>query len=244
MPTENEFGPEQGQPSNEGNQPLDFERAYGELRPEYTRATQELSQARQSLSDFERLFDALADPETQAEALAYLGFEMDTGSGNQQENNQGEELWEDPLEKALNAQQERLDRLEARELEASNAQAEAEILELRDALIGDEITFIEEQRTEQSGREFTFTEREESVLGNLAIAMSDEYGVPDVEGAYKALYGDDGVLETNRQRWIDTKRPAAFAPNGTTIPADRKPQTPRERVAYIDERIRAEEDSY
>lgn len=77
------------------------------------------------------------------------------------------------------------------------------------------------------------------MLGNLAIAMENEQGVPDVQGAFDALYGNDGVLETNRGRWIDSKQSAFAAPLGSPIPQDRKPSNSRERVAFIDERARA-----
>jgi hypothetical protein len=69
--------------------------------------------------------------------------------------------------------------------------------------------------------------------------MANEQGVPDVEGAYELLYGDKGVLETNRERWIASKTGATSPPRGTSIPAEQKPKTARERAAYIDARVAA-----
>ena len=79
----------------------------------------------------------------------------------------------------------------------------------------------------QFGDNFKFSQREEEALGNLAISMETDKGVPDVQAAYELIYGGEGVLETNRTRWIDSKRGAFSAPLGSTIPADQKPQNAR-----------------
>lgn len=212
---------------------FDFERGYNELRPEYTRATQELGTFRERLSEYEQLFEALhdSDPEVQAQAMAALGLELDTGSP--ESATPGADEWVDPLEEELQTVKAQLDELRsARELEASERETE-HLADLRDDYIGEAISYIEDSL------KVKFTEREDEALGNLAIAMADEDGVPDVQSAYSLLYGDEGVLETNRKRWIDSKTGAAIPPLGTSIPADQRPKTARERVNYMDERMRA-----
>ena len=201
---------------------FDYQRAYSELRPEYTRTTQ-------ALSEYEQLFAALSDPETQAEALSALGLELaETGS-----QGTGDDDFVDPLEQELEALRAQVTELSsARELEVQAAE-EAQTIAMRDDYIGEYLTYLERQSGD------SFSEREEEVLGNLAIAMTGEDGIPDVQGAYERIYGEQGVLESRRQSWIDNKRGALSAPLGTAIPADKRPQTRSDRVAYIDERMRA-----
>lgn len=228
--------PESGAPA------LDYERAYGQLHPEYTRSRQELSTTRERLSEYEQLFEAArgSDPDLRERALAALGVDVDTGSPGRPED---PDDFVDPLEEQLTAALARLETLEsARELEASEKDAK-ELDHLRDEYIDEAITFIEDnlKAEPQHGEAFKFSEREEEVLGNLAIAMTDEEGIPDVQGAYNALYGTEGMLEVNRKRWYASKTGAAQPPSGTTVPADQTPKTPRERARLMDARLAAQE---
>lgn len=215
---------------------FDYRQGYEQLRPEYTRTTQALSEAQNAVSEYEALFDALhdSDPEVQRQAMEALGLEpAEAGPQRQQQV----EEFVDPLEEEIERLKGQVSELtSARELDARNRE-DAEILQLRDDFIGTAIGAIESQLTESTGRKFTFTEREEEVLGNLAISMENDQGVPDVEGAYAALYGDQGVLETNRGRWIESKRDAAQAPFGRTPSGIVRPKTAAERVQYIDQRM-------
>jgi hypothetical protein len=227
-----------GQGAPEGN-PFDFERAYGQLHPEYTRSRQELSTYAERLSEYEQLFEAArgSDPDLRAQALAALGVEVDTGSPAP-----GDDDFVDPLEEEiadLRAWREQVQ--SERELEASEKESQA-IEEMRDEYIGEAITYIEDNLKPTYGKEFKFSEREEEVLGNLAISMEDEDGIPDVQGAYNALYGTEGLLEVNRERWFASKTGAAQPPSGTTVPADQKPSTPRDRARAMDARLAAMED--
>lgn len=234
MPDEITPGSEAGQgaetPAN-GDKGFDYERAYNELRPEFTRTTQDLSDFRSRLSEYEGLFEGLhsSDPEVQRAALEALGLELDEGSPG----TGAEDEFVDPLEQELHDARARIEALEsAREQEAAASDAQR-LTELRDQYIGEAISLIED-----SLEGFEFSEHEERVLGNLAIAMPDEDGLPNVQAAYMALYGpENSVLELNRQRWIEPKLGASQAPLGTTIPADQRPKTRSDRVAYVDERL-------
>jgi hypothetical protein len=218
--------PDDGQAGGEGRQSFDFEQGYNQLRPEYTRTTQQLSEAQQRLSDYEAFMEAVSDPETQAEALASLGFEMDTGAAPEDE-------FEDPLEQEVQYLRAAVDELrQGRELEAATQEEQA-VLDARDDYIGQTLDYIE------SARNMQFTPHDEEVLGNLAIAMSDDEGVPDVQGAFNALYGEEGLLERQRQQWIDSKMGAYTAPLGTTIPADKRPTSRAERIDFVDRRLQA-----
>lgn len=224
-------GQDSAQGSGQGGD-FDYQRGYEQLRPEYTRATQELASTREALTEYEQLFSALSDPETAAEALAALGLEL-AGEGPQ---GTGDDDFVDPLEQEVGSLKSEVAELRSARERERQAAEEAETIELRDDYIGQYMDYLERE----TGT--TFSEREEEVLGNLAIAMADEQGLPDVQGAYDRIYGQEGVVEQRRQAWIDSKRGAFAAPLGTQIPADRKPQTRAERVQYMDERMRAFED--
>jgi hypothetical protein len=217
--------------------PFDYERAYNELRPEFTRVTQELGTYRTQLTETEQLFEALhdPDPETQAAAMAALGLELETGPAPEPDE------FADPLEAELQELRGFVNELRsARELETAQQEAE-QMTQLRDNFVGEAIGFIEDGLKPTYGDNFSFSEKEEEALGNLAIQMADAKGVPDVEGAYNLLYGEQGVLETNRARWIASKTGAFTPPSGTSIPAEQKPKTARERAAYIDQRVAAQD---
>lgn len=223
--------PVEGQGAPEGGTATggtDFERSYNELRPAYTQATQRLS-------EYESLFSALhdPDPQVQAEALELLGLEPYEETGG---NGPEPEEFDDPLEKEVQELRNTVTELRERaELEATR-ESEQETLALRDDYIGEAIGLIEKSTNQ------TFSESEEEVLGNLAIAMADQDEVPDVQGAYARLYGEEGILEARRKQWIDSKTGAAMPPLGRTIPADKKPQTAEDRIAYMDQRMRDLED--
>lgn len=219
----------------ETGQGFDYERSYNELRPQFTRTTQELAAERERLSEYEQLFDALhdSDPAVQRQAFEALGLEAaeEVPQGGPAADN-----FVDPLEEEIERLRGTVGELQTRAQEQEAERVQTELDNARDDFIGEALDFIEKETKAK------FSEKEEEVLGNLAIAMEDDKGMPDVQGAYNILYGEDGVLEINRQRWIDTKSGAAQAPLGRTIPTDQKPKNAKERIAYIDERMRALQD--
>lgn len=213
-----------------------YKEQYEQIRPEFTRVTQARSEAEQRASEYEDLFTRLQDPEEAAEILAELGYEMDTGT--EEPTGQGEpssdDDWTDPLEAQVKELQELAEFIQAeREQEAQSAQEE-ELLNLRDEYIDNAFEYLASQPGTPE-----FTDDEQEILGNLAIAMKDEDGVPDVIGAYNRLYGESGILETNRERWISTKNGALPAPLGRSGDSEQRPTNRKERVAYLDARMRA-----
>lgn len=213
-------------PAEGGGQGFNFEQGYNQLRPEYTRTTQELSEVQQRLSEYEAFVQAISDPETQAEALASLGFEMETGV-------KPDEEFADPLEREVHELRGVVESLRRNDELGAAAREEQELLNMRDNYIGQTLDYIE------SVTKVKFDQHDEEILGNLAIAMADEEGVPDVQSAYNALYGEQGLLERKRTQWIDSKTGAYTAPMGTSIPADKRPATRAERVDFVDRRLQA-----
>lgn len=210
----------------DGGQGVDFERSYNELRPQYTRTTQELAAVRESLEGYESVINALHDPDpaVRQQAMDLLGLEL-AEEGPQQTG--AEEEWTDPLEQEVTELRQWRDEVEQQRQQEASAREDARIEALRDEFIDEEIAKLEAAHGELS-------EREQEVLGNLAISMSDE-GVPDVEGAYAAIYDD--ILEAQRSRWIGTKRSAVQPPSGRTVTTAERPKNAEERIAFIDERV-------
>lgn len=219
----------------EPGQGFDYEHAYSELRPEYTRATQEASQYRERAASYEALFDGLRDPDPEVRAAAMDALGLEYVEDGPQGAPSAEDEFVDPLEeevKELRAWREEVQR--AREEEAEERENQS-LIEARDTYIGEAVSLIE-QALSTEAHPFEFTPQEDEVLGNLAIQMTGDDGVPDVRGAYNALYGDQGVAEIHWNRRVDRKQGAAQAPLGTSIPAEKRPRTAQDRIAYADQR--------
>lgn len=243
-------GPEPGTTANESDETPDAgtslspeeiarlrqaEQSYNELRPRWTQDTQRLS-------EYEQLFEALQDPETQAEALEALGFEMETGAQPGESKDADLSEWDDPLEKEIQELKGTVNELRSqRELEAEQRE-EQELMELRDEYLSEAITQIESGLKEQNPNFKGFDTEDEVVLGNLAIQMEREDGVPDVEAAYNALYGKNSVVERAFATRVAKRQGVPQAPGGKTAPAFKKPTTGRERAQLFDERLRAMEE--
>lgn len=207
------------------------EQNYNELRPRWT-------QDSQALSEYERLFEALQDPETQSEALEALGFELDQGVPQGGTEDVSLEDWEDPLEREIQELRGTVDELHSQREQEQDMQEEEELIDLRDEYIGSALDYIESETNRE------FSERAEMRIGNLAIAMAGDDGVPDVQGAYNELYGKDGLVEEEWSSRVQTRTGAYQAPGGRTAPAskDTSKMTGRERAQYFDERLRALEE--
>lgn len=216
---------------------FDFQKGYNELRPEFTRTTQELSQARSALSEYEQLFQALQDPDTRGQALELLGFEIE--AGEPQGGNGSTQQYTDPLEEELAELRTYVDELRSQRASEQEAQERDSFIQLRNEYIGEVITDLEAQLQQAGQRDFRFNEKDEIALGNLAISMADDNGLPDVQGAYDILFGNDGVVESRRQSWIDSKLNATYSipPITSTTPAEQRPQNKSQRIQYIDERL-------
>lgn len=221
--------------NGQGGNEFDFEKGYNELRPEFTRVTQELSQARQAADEYSQLFAALQDPETRGQALELLGFELDTGEP--QGGNGNQQVYTDPLEQEVAELRGTVDELRSQRASERAAQEQADFIELRNEYIGEVITDIETSLRKAGASNFSFSEKDEIALGNLAIAMTNDDGLPDVQGAYDTLFGNDGVVETRRQSWIDSKLNAPQPPSISQLPADQRPKDRRSRIQYVDERL-------
>lgn len=153
----------------------DFQKRYEDLRSQYDRVQNEHHQ-------FQEFYGQLSNPETQAEALAALGLEL-------QEAEELEPEYEDPddrisrLEQSV--QEQRLGQIQAAQEEAEFEHVAAEI------------------RAIQDSENLAFDEKELGLLYSYADSNRGSDGMPDIQGAYEVL---SGVNEAARDRYLKTKK--------------------------------------
>lgn len=186
---QNEATPEQeGTPAAESQEDSEsqatdnWEERYQHLQPEYTRATQELSQ-------YKQLFQAAqqGDPA----ALDALGLEpADTGDDEDEYLDDTERLRAelDEIKQFLNSQS------QEQQFQAQEEQEDNEILSALTALESKDNTELSDEETEL-------------VLSN-ALASRDATGKPNVESAYKALRA---AQKAYQQNYVQSKRAAQVA---------------------------------
>jgi hypothetical protein len=158
----------------------DYEQRYNDLRPEFDRKSQ-------TLSEYEQFIGHLRDPETQAEALQALGLQLE------EDEEQDDEEWDDPEER-LEAELEGVKEYLA---EQQQAQQFAEYQEREVDYVDDAITELEDEES------IELSDKELGAVVRLADTLRDEDGWPDVKAAWEML---GGVSETQRERYIKSKR--------------------------------------
>lgn len=188
-----------GAPSPEDTQPAvtnadstgtpaeDWQARYKELQSTYTRTAQEAAEHRQ-------IVEALTNPETAAEALSALGYELPEPEQPQ---------YEDPYEAQL-AELKKQNETFSQQLQQFTQQQQAQQQQAeREAHLLQEQARLEQEH----GREFSDVELE--ALFRLADTAPKE-GKPDVQAAYDLLYGKFAEQEFNRR--LEAKRNAPLAP--------------------------------
>lgn len=190
---------------------VNWEERYANLQPEYTRATQEASELRQ-LIDLARQ----GDPE----ALEFLGWQP------------AEDEEDEPFDAADD--DDRLARLEEVVAQRLEQEAEAEqqqaFQEFVDTQLAEQLSVIENEHGQLDDEDATF-------LIQMAQAMPDQNGVPDLIGAY-ALDADR--LDAKRQGWVQSKR-SPQAPSGASPSSQPNLDNPEERREYMAQRLKQNE---
>ena len=180
--------PEDDAPSeDEGHAPespdspaVDYEKRYSDLRPEYDRTTQRLSQ-------YEQFIGNLRNPETQAEALRALGFDLED------ENAEPDDDYTDPEDRY----EQRFAQIEQFLQQEAEAKAQADYEKLERQYLDEQVAEI----AKSESVELTAEERE--AVEGLADRMRDEDGIPDVKGAYELL---SRAAEARQKRYVKSKK--------------------------------------
>lgn len=159
-----------------------YEKAYNEMRGDYSRKTAELAEQRKAAREWQQFGEQLSNPETQAQALAHLGLEI--------QDTEGEFLDpEEELKQRLAALEQ--DRVQQYETQRITQQEEQEL-----AYLGQQLESLEQKE----GREFTDEEAE--LIAATAIG-SPSNGLPDVGRAYQLL---TGAYSERQKSWAEQKK--------------------------------------
>jgi len=159
--TQEQETPEQPEKAQDGP---DYESQYNELRSDYTKKTQRLSET-------ERLISALQsrDPDQQAEALQELGLLEEQ-----------EEEVDDP-DDPFSAYEARLARLEQEREKTRASHEEEQAVEKEVEFLDQALSAVEKK----IGRELS--DEEVRLYGYVATQNRNEEGLPDVEQAHKLI---------------------------------------------------------
>lgn len=193
--------------------PDEIREQYNEMRGDYTRKTQELAEQRKEAEQALALRDALLDPEQAASVLEALGYELE---GDEPDIEPDDE--DNPYE-TLAAQVEALQsQLQQREQTEEEARLEAAVTNYLDS----EVQKLEEQ----TGRQFSPEELE--VIEGLAVVRRTPDGLPDVRGAYEAIFSK--VLPKEKTRWAESKQAPHVQPSGSPVTEEIEDDSPEARV--------------
>lgn len=179
-PTPEASGPETevGTPApGSDEQTVDYEKRYNDLRSDYDRKNQRLS-------ELEGFFGALTTEETQAQALAALGIDYEEVEDDDEDF---DEL--DPVE--------RIERVEARLAEKEQQEQHAKVVALEKEYVAESISEITKAKS------LELSDKERQVVETLADRMRDEEGIPDVEAAIETF---QAAAEANLGRYRESKK--------------------------------------
>ena len=203
-----------GTPAQESEE-VDYAQRYNDLRPEFDRRSQELSEMKQ----IQEALSGQAGPEAQAAALQRYGIELEAD----EEPDEGEYYDESDPEVRI----ERLEQTLTEQQEVAEAQqmAEAEndfLVEGIEALEG------------QEGREFS--EDEIAVLASVARANRTDTGAPDLAAAHEHLTAMKNSLQ---KEWVESKKANRQPGSGIAAQEAVDMSNPDERVKFMADRMEA-----
>lgn len=193
--------------------PDELRGGYKQMRDAFSQKTQTLAEERQQLREAQEVYEALQDPDKQADALRRLGIEL--------EDDDYEDEVEDPYEARIAA-------LEQRYQQSQESAQQQQLEQAEHAFVVDGLQKLQQK----TGREFT--DEELDTLGHLSTALRDTEGFPDVDAAYERIYAT--VLPNERKRW-EGQKDAPQAPQGSASSEVPDLDTPQGRAAHIAARL-------
>jgi len=202
------------QPEAEAPQPeADFRKRYEDLRPEFDRKSQALSQ-------YEQLVEGLQsdDPDTRASAAQALGLEfVDPDEVEDPDDDV------DPSDRRLTALEQRIAEREQREAETAQQAEEAVLIEQAEQSIERELDAIGGLDADQ---------REWIVNQSLLLAPTEQ-GFPDIPAAHVKY---QAFISAEKKRWAQSKQGAVVSPVGTSATQAPDLDDPEQRVAWMTQR--------
>ena len=193
-------------PGTQEQPQTDWEKRYQDLQPEYTRATQRLSELEQQQKWYE-LAMTTDDPDTHRQALQHLGYDVPDEEAEDVDPTAYDEPAHDP----------RLDEIVAWKEQQEQAAREAAGFEFLTGHINTEVERLGMEGLDEGTRQWILS-RALASPGIPAPPGSPHDELPDVEAAYKEF--QQWELERQKQ-WAKTKR-APHVPAGG-LPANEAP---------------------
>jgi len=193
-------------PGTQEQPQTDWEKRYQDLQPEYTRATQRLSELEQQQKWYE-LAMTTDDPDTHRQALQHLGYDVPEEDPEDVDPTAYDEPAHDP----------RLDEIVAWKEQQEQAAREAAGFEFLTGHINTEVERLGMEQLDEGTRQWILS-RALASPGIPAPPGSPHDELPDVEAAYKEF--QQWELERQKQ-WAKTKR-APHVPAGG-LPANEAP---------------------
>lgn len=226
------------------------EKAYKQLRADYTRKTQSLAQERREAENAMAFIAALQSEDQRADALrqiadAYggeqalldiLGYETDD-SPDLAELANIDDIDPDDPNAAMRAEWEQFKEFQAQQAaeaeQAEAARAEQEHLDRIDQSVTDQLKALAKQHGEISAEE------EDLILGHaLANLPPDDDGMPQIGKAFEAL---NGAWNAKQQRWAKSKETTHVAPDGVAATQVPDLDNERDRRDYIAAAVAAQD---
>jgi hypothetical protein len=199
---------------------VNWEERYNNLHPEYTRATQQLS-------EYEQVLDLARQGDPQA--LGLLGLEL--------EEEDGEDTFDfedDPVQ-GLQSKVEALEARLAQEDEQTQAQ---QYLEAEIDFVNQRLGEVNEQAKKDTGSELS----QEAIQAVGDLSRTDRFrkedGEPDVQGAYQFLF--QTLLPQQREAWVQSKKTARPG-SGPAAAQNPDLDKERERVDHMAQRLQEAE---
>jgi hypothetical protein len=190
---------------------------YGNLQPEYTRASQEAAQLREAI-EWHELLVTSEDPDIRRQAAEVLGYEFE----EEPEPDPGQ--FQDPLEPV----NQRLEYLESLNEQAQEDQNEAEYASAVRGVLDERLAQLMPDAGEVA---------QNMVLAYAinALPVADD-GLPDLNAAHEVW----SQLQDDQQKsWVDSKRAANFSPNGLTGTEVPNLDNDQERQDYMVRRLQS-----
>ena len=193
-------------PGTQEQPQTDWEKRYQDLQPEYTRATQRLSELEQQQKWYE-LAMTTDDPDTHRQALQHLGYDVPEEDPEDVDPTAYDEPAHDP----------RLDEIVAWKEQQEQAAREAAGFKFLTGHINTEVERLGMEQLDEGTRQWILS-RALASPGIPAPPGSPHDELPDVEAAFKEF--QQWELERQKQ-WAKTKR-APHVPSGG-LPANEAP---------------------
>lgn len=191
------------------SQQVNWEERYQNLQPEFTRATQQLSELDRKLSNPETLRELLAER---------YGYEFE-----EEDENEDTPVYEDPYDELRSE----IESLKSERQQEREQQEQARKQQETFKHIDSELEKVEKEHGE-------LTDVEADWIGNRALSRPDSSGKPDVQGAYAEF---SQLISEKRKAWSSGKKSVPAPGSGGAAVEKIDKGDPKQRREYMTQRF-------